>query len=498
MTLPPWEAPPEREPQFDGGVPSGFVILVLRTDPGVDDLRQLAGDPTFGGLARLIEELGGSRNERVIPRESAADVDDLEERARRRRPDRRNRRSGRLYWRIDRRDAGDAAEVARRLAALADAVDTAYAESQVLSAGPGSPGGGLTAGVSTTAMLSQGYLDARPDGVDARSVWPLDGGEGQDVRLVDIEMGWRLTHPALVAHTPKVLPDVDRVNRDGLGTFVGDHGTATLGVIAATGTGVPVFGIAPRIAWLRACSHYDHTRNEELHITPAIVQAAKYLRGGDVLVLEAQRVGLYGLLPTETDLSDFEHIQKATDAGIVVIEAAANGARDVDLWRPAADQPQRRLQRGVDEWDSGAVLVGSCVKKVHQGGHQRHPTSNFGLRVDCYAWGEGVAAPTATATTDVYFEKYNGTSSASAIIAGVAVLVESMHRARHGGRVVAPETVRDVLSAPDPAGTPQKPTSDPRLIGVMPDLAVISVTVDCGPLGPELPHEEEVPLPADL
>lgn len=497
MTLPPGEPPPEREPQFDGGVPSGFVILVLRNDPGVDDLRGPADDPTFGELARLLDELGGPRNERLIPRELATDVDDLEMRARRRRPDRRNRRSGRLYWRIDRREAGDAAEVARLLAALTDVVDTAYAESRVVSAGPGSSGGASTASASATALLGQRYLDARPDGVDARFAWNLPGGEGQGVRLVDIEMGWRLTHPALAAHTPKVLPDTDRGNRDGVGTFVGDHGTSTLGVIAATGVGVPVLGIAPRIAWLRVASHYNRTTDEELHVAPAIVQAAKYLRGGDVLVLEAQRVGVFGLLPTETDLADFEHIQKATDAGIVVIEAAANGARDIDLWRPAADQPQRRLQRGVEEWDSGAVLIGSCVKKVHQGGHRRHPTSNFGLRVDCYAWGEAVAAPTATATADSYFEKYSGTSAASAIIAGVAVLVESMHRAAHSGRAVAPETIRDVLSAPAPAGTPQKPASDPKLIGVMPDLAVIATTVQAGPLGPELPHEE-LPLPADL
>ncbi|GAA2544228.1 S8 family serine peptidase [Pseudonocardia hydrocarbonoxydans] len=495
MTLPPGEPPPEPEPQFDGGVPSGFVILVLRTDPDVDDLRRLVGDDVFGELARLLVDLGSPRNERLIPRAAAADADRLDERARRRRPDRRNRRSGRLYWRVDRRESRDAAEVARRLAALRDVVDTAYAEARVAAASPSA--NASTAAASTTTMLGQGYLDARPHGVDARSAWTRPGGEGQGVRLVDIEMGWRITHPALAAHTPKVLPDPHRVNRDGIGVFVGDHGTATLGVIAATGPGVPVLGIAPRIAWLRACSHFNRTTGDDLDVTPAIVQAATYLRAGDVLVLETQRLGLFGLLPTETDLADFDHIQKATDAGIVVIEAAANGSRDIDAWRPAADQPQRRLQRGVEEWDSGAVLVGSCVKRVHQDGHRRHPTSNYGRRVDCYAWGEGVAAPTATATSEGYFEKYAGTSSATAIIAGVAVLVESLHRAAHGGRAVAPETVRDVLSAPAPQGTPQKPVGDARLIGVMPDLDVIFAAVQAAPLGPELP-DDDIPLPPDL
>ncbi len=495
MSQPPADPPRAGEPRVDGGVPSGHVVLVLRRDPGVDDLRELAGsdDPALRELAGVLEAFGGPANARLLPRRLDAQAASLAARAERRRPERRRRVPGQ-FWRIDRRDAGDAADVARRLAALSDVVETAYAEARaVLPVAPPRAPAAPRASAVRAAMRSQRYLDKRPAGVDARFAWTQPGGRGEDVRLVDVEMGWRLTHPAYAAHLPSVLPDPDRVNRDGVGTFVGDHGTATLGVIGATGAGVPVAGIAPAIASLQVCSHYHHATGDDLPVAPAVVQAAARLRAGDVLLLEVQREGLFGLLPTETDLADFEHIRQATDAGIVVVAAAGNGETDIDLWR-SADLPERRLA-DHDPWDSGSVLVGSCVRAVHRKGHRRFPTSNYGARVDCYAWGEGVATATASATDAFYYSDYGGTSSASAIIAGVAVLCESIHRAAHQGRAVAPETLRELLSAP--TGVPQKPDDDPDRIGVMPDLAVLAPLLRSAPQGPELPADDpaDPPIP---
>ena len=114
------------------------------------------------------------------------------------------------------------------------------------------------------------------------------------------------------------------------------------------------------------------------------------------------------------------------------------------------------------------------------GGHPpAHGWATFGSRVDCYAWGEdGYSAgygwlPAAPASpNDWYTNSWNGTSSASAIIAGAALLVQQMHFATRNYRL-SPAQVRALLSdrtlgvtVVDNVGTEQ--------IGVMPDLAAIA------------------------
>ena len=62
---------------------------------------------------------------------------------------------------------------------------------------------------------------------------------------------------------------------------------------------------------------------------------------------------------------------------------------------------------------------------------------------------------------------FGGTSAASAIVAGVAAVVQGMHRAAHGTPLAA-ATLRALLADPS-LGTPQH-TPSARLIGPMPDL----------------------------
>ena len=46
---------------------------------------------------------------------------------------------------------------------------------------------------------NQGYLNAAPNGIDARYAWTIPGGRGDGVRVIDIENGWRLDHADLPA-----------------------------------------------------------------------------------------------------------------------------------------------------------------------------------------------------------------------------------------------------------------------------------------------------------
>ena len=101
--------------------------------------------------------------------------------------------------------------------------------------------------------------------------------------------------------------------------------------------------------------------------------------------------------------------------------------------------------------------------------------------MDCYAWGEAVATAYATATAGDYTTSFNGTSAASAIVAACRG-GDPGHAARRtpGAPLQPPATAGVAVGA---GNTPQRPASDTRRIGRMPDLAVIATqigAVDCG------------------
>ena len=117
--------------------------------------------------------------------------------------------------------------------------------------------------------------------------------------------------------------------------------------------------------------------------------------------------------------------------------------------------------------------------------HRRWAGSNYGSRIDCYAWadsvyttgdqndaGEMVLDPGAGLNSQ-YISNFGGTSAASAIVAGAALLVHQMFQAILGTRL-GPLQARYLLSA---YGTPQAPEyigGNYASIGVMPDLAQIA------------------------
>lgn len=471
---------PTPPPAVDDGNPNGFLIVVLEPgigDPGTDDLREVAKQAGLTGLAAELDRLDVRSAARLIAPDQLANLRALEERARRRKPNRAARGLDR-FWRLDvRRRSGRAGlpELARGLAAL-DGVDTAYAEATVADPGaapdpdPAEPGSGP--GTLATGSMTQGYLDAAPHGVDARWAWGRPGGRGTGVSVVDIEQGWRVGHPALLRWAPLVLPDPRRINRDGFRGFVGAHGTSVVGVLAADGT--PALGVAPGVASVRACSHYDGPERTGLHVAAAIVQAVGALPEGGVLLLEVQRERSDRRpVPTETDLADFLAIVAAVDAGLVVVEAAGNGNVDIDQW---TDPTGRRMVRDHADWDSGAIVVGAAESELTGGdGHARWvrtatEASNHGERVDCHAWGEKVATATATAASGVgYRADFNGTSSASAIVAGAAACAQGMAIA--AGRLYDSPGLRAQFRA---TGTPQRPAAAPEKIGTMPNLRAIT------------------------
>lgn len=326
------------------------------------------------------------------------------------------------------------------------------------------------------------HLSPAPWGINAEWAWDKDGGSGAwrreegrqgKVRLIDVEAAWQLDHEALLQlKVPLPLSGwMDQI-KDHI-----SHGTAVLGIV---GGALPpehqehlkMRGICPEARIF--VSSYSGT-----HVTNVLLGARKVLRCGDVVLLEVTAMedehgGQFAQRPIERDIAVRHAMRLLADAGIVVIEAAGNA--DVNLDELSTDNDLADLNDPDPGADSGAILVGGCHAVSDENGPQRWSElmegSNYGARVNCYAWAEKVRAsgckpPTYNHGCDPShgYRDFGGTSAASAIIAGAAVLAQSLYRTV-SGRLLTPRELRALFSDPN-NGTPT--LTDDR-IGVMPDL----------------------------
>ncbi|WP_223620026.1 S8 family peptidase [Lysobacter sp. ESA13C] len=438
---------------------SGFVILRLsdRIAPGSDkDLRSLARKHKLVALSKLLEEATVESTRPVIRSVDAKRLIEMERRAAQSPFPPLRSLTG--YWRLDLRHRPDDAEALvarlRRLAEIADA----YRELEVTEP---------VNDADDPYCAGQDYLDAAPTGIDARWAWTQANGTGGGIGVVDLEQGWFLGHEDLVGHAPSLIFGD---NRDGVSTYKGNHGTAVLGEIAGIDNTLGVVGIAPDVGSVRVTSHYDAGTDTNLHVADAIVAALPSMAVGDVLLLEVQRGGA---ILTEVDNADFDAIRLASALGVIVVEAAGNGSNDLDAYTDGGGF-QVFNRASADFRDSGAIVVGAALSPLP---HNRAGFSSFGSRVDCYAWGENV---TTCAYGDLdngggddnrtYTAGFNGTSSASPIVTGAALVTQGMYAATTGTRL-SPGQMRSLLS--DPAINTPQGGGVAGAIGVMPDLRAI-------------------------
>ena len=352
---------------------------------------------------------------------------------------------------------GDPAVLAAALRRLPE-IATAYAEPEYqpsgLRDGP-PPDKSETLSDSGDFSPLQGYRGEAPVGVNAIAVADLPGGRGQDVRIIDVEADWYWNHEDL--NSPFHLSGTGFVPPSSR-----YHGTATLGVLNGADNGFGVVGLAPD-------SPVGGAAYISQSLADAIYKAVKATEPGDIILIEvhgpgpnANGLGDYGYVPVEYWEDNYEMILTATAMGRVVIEAGGNGQQDLDdpIYLDLFDRDVR---------DSGAVYVGAGYPQTLV----PEWFTNHGSRFDVHCWGEAVVT---TGYGDLqgvdegfyesqwYTQLFAGTSSASAIVAGAAAVLQGLMRAEYGFPL-DPLTLRTLLGD---TGSPQAP--DPDYIGPRPDL----------------------------
>lgn len=281
---------------------------------------------------------------------------------------------------------------------------------------------------------NQGYLNAATSGVNAICMWQLPGGTGLNSSVADLEYSWNLSHNDLSTTTLLGSTPNDPFNDD-------NHGTAVLGEIGSLSNGWGVTGIA------YGCTMYVVATNTgsgsgTWDVGAAVMTALGTLTAGDVILIEQQYAGpnytgsppgtQFGLIPVEWYQPWYNAIVTAVGNGVVVVEAAGNGSQNLDAAIYSTGNGGHWPFLPVN--DSGAIIVGAGASPSGSDtDRSRLSYSNYGSTLDLQGWGENVYTTgygslySAEGKNRWYTATFAGTSSASPIVAGACLLLQSAY-----------------------------------------------------------------------
>jgi len=303
----------------------------------------------------------------------------------------------------------------------------------------------------------QGYRQPAPLGIDAGYGNSFPGGTGAGTIIADCETGWTDDHEDLINKAQGNYVGLAPTN------YPWNHGTAVLGEMVGEDNGFGVRGICYD-ADVRMSTHQGSSAN----FATAIQAGVDAVGIGDFVVIEIQCFSSApGPHPCEYDAAIFAVVETATANGIHVFSAAGNGDNDLDsaAYGGLFDKNVR---------DSGAVMVGASDGSSLD----KASFSNYGSRLDAQGWGFDVTSSgygdlQGGIPTEEYTDTFSGTSSATPIVTGAGVIVNSIAKSALGGPL-DPFALRDLLTQ---TGTPQGAGGQ---IGPRPDLreAIDTLLVD--------------------
>jgi N-acetylmuramoyl-L-alanine amidase len=297
-------------------------------------------------------------------------------------------------------------------------------------------------------------------GIYANFGWAKPGGDGSGIGIVFVEGGWQLDHEDLVAAHITLLSGVNAADRE--------HGTNCVGEVMGQDNTKGIVGVAPK-ASCRVVSHQRTPGN--FNLAEAMATAILAMARGDVMSISLQTgqdpanpYPATGFRPIEVRDLDFAVIRLGTLLGRVICIAAGNGHLDLDTVTDGAGKFV--LKRGHSDFrDSGAIMVAAATETRP---HQKVPASNFGSRIDCFAQGQNITTTSTTAAK--YVDDFRNTSGATPIVAGAAVQLQGMVRARTSS-VLSVAQVRSVLAGLKTSIRSNNPPTD--RIGRMPNIQLI-------------------------
>jgi serine protease len=303
------------------------------------------------------------------------------------------------------------------------------------------------------AAGGQGYLGPATQGIDAEWAWRLQPPrDGSGANFIDVEFAWQDGHEDMWP-----LPPLGGVPGalNPQGSSLSFHGLGVLGIIhARTNNAKGIAAVAPGASpsLIASALHADGTVN----VADALTAVNLASSAGDIVLVELQTTTR---APVESVHAEHAAIMLLVSRGKVVIEAAGDAAVELTAYAEVAV-------------DSGAIVVAGAKSALP---HAWDQMSNWGARVDVYAWGEGVyttggtgsappgPAPVAQDAPNRYTIDFNASSSAAAIVAGAALIVQGAYKASALG-ALTPSQLRDLFRTTGTAGGGGHP------IGRMPDL----------------------------
>jgi serine protease len=357
-------------------------------------------------------------------------------------------------------------------------------------------------------VTNQGYLrsaNSTPAGIDADYAWTQPGGNGSGVTVYDLEYYWNYDHPDI----DNAVGPQSQINPNPISnpTTDANHGTAVIGVLVSENNSLGTTGICYG-ATMKTCGtyytsydSYEYSWDPAGAIAYALADARNNQWSPSVILLElewdysqqwdsntSQWIPSYRYIPIEwyetlngenqTFNPVYAAITNAVTNNISVVEAGGNGNVPTDalIWYQDANYK-----------DSGAIIVGAggaysggTYPEWPEGNLERLSFSSYGTRFNLQGWGENVVTTIGTDNITPgyrvlydqeganyrYTDTFAGTSSASAIIAGVVAVVQG-NRLASGLLPLSPEAMRSLLAD---TGTPQR-FGPPGNIGPLPNLA---------------------------